>query len=44
MKNRREAAKEYNNYLQVVKEGDKATYAYGRLVEWGYIKQEKKKR
>ncbi len=32
-----QAAGEYKRYLQKVQEGDKARYAYGRLVEWGYV-------
>lgn len=31
-----EAAREYQRYLGMVQEGDKARYAYGRLVQWGY--------
>ncbi len=38
MGRRRDAAVEYNRYLGVVSQGDQARYAYGRLVEWGYIK------
>ncbi|MBI5583318.1 MAG: M48 family metalloprotease [Deltaproteobacteria bacterium] len=41
MKQNREAAQEYNRYLQQVTEGDEAKYAYRRLVEWGYIKPKK---
>jgi predicted Zn-dependent protease len=37
--NRIEAsAKDYYQYLQIVNQGDKAKYAYQRLVKWGYIK------
>ena len=36
MGNKEEAAQEYHRYLQVVREGKFAQYAYGRLVEWGY--------
>jgi len=32
------AAKDYNSYLQQVREGKQAQYAYNRLKEWGYIK------
>lgn len=32
-----DAAREYKRYLQKVQEGDKARYAYGRLVKWGYV-------
>lgn len=41
MKQLKESAVEYNRYLQVEKSGDQATYAYKRLVEWGYIKPAK---
>jgi predicted Zn-dependent protease len=34
---RRDAAQEYYRYLNIVKEGEQARYAYGRLVAWGYI-------
>jgi beta-barrel assembly-enhancing protease len=36
-----DAAREYNAYLQQVREGQQAQYAYKRLVEWGYIKPQK---
>jgi beta-barrel assembly-enhancing protease len=36
---RESAADSYNKYLQAVKQGENAKYAYGRLVEWGYIKK-----
>jgi predicted Zn-dependent protease len=32
-----EAAAEYKRYLQKVQQGDKAKYAYQRLVKWGYV-------
>ena len=32
------AAKAYHGYLQQVREGKQAQYAYSRLKEWGYIK------
>lgn len=32
------SANEYYRYLQSVKEGPKAKYAYQRLVQWGYIR------
>jgi predicted Zn-dependent protease len=32
------AARQYYQYLQVVRQGDSAKHAYQRLVEWGYIK------
>jgi tetratricopeptide (TPR) repeat protein len=40
MKNRQKAATDYTSYLQQVTEGDKAYYAYQRLVEWGVIQQQ----
>jgi tetratricopeptide (TPR) repeat protein len=33
----REAAQFYHDYLKQVREGEKAQYAYRRLVDWGYI-------
>jgi predicted Zn-dependent protease len=33
-----QAAQHYNNFLQVVREGQQAQHAYNRLKEWGYIK------
>ena len=38
MGRRRDAANEYYRYLNTVNQGDQARYAYGRLVQWGYIK------
>ncbi|WP_319541085.1 M48 family metalloprotease [uncultured Pseudodesulfovibrio sp.] len=38
--NREEAAREYYNFLQKVRQGDQANHAYQRLVQWGYIKGE----
>ena len=35
----KKSANEYYNYLQIVNQGEKAKYAYQRLVEWGYIKK-----
>jgi predicted Zn-dependent protease len=35
----KESATEYYRYLEVVREGKQAQYAYQRLVEWGYIKR-----
>jgi hypothetical protein len=32
------AAREYYRYLRMTREGNQAKYAYGRLVEWGYVK------
>jgi len=40
MGNRKEAAQEYYQYLQKVREGDAAKHAYQRLVQWGYIRGE----
>ena len=37
---KREAAQEYQRYLQQVQEGKEAQYAQKRLVEWGYIKKQ----
>jgi predicted Zn-dependent protease len=42
MGSRRDAANEYYRYLQTVNQGEQAQYAYGRLVEWGYIRPRKK--
>ena len=33
-----ESADKYYRYIKVVDQGDKAKYAYQRLVQWGYIK------
>ncbi len=38
MGRKREAAEAYYSYLRVVSGGDRAKYAYNRLVEWGYVK------
>ena len=38
MERKNDAANEYYRYIQIVNQGDQAQYAYGRLVEWGYIK------
>ncbi len=32
------AANQYHGYLQSVKQGRQAEYAYGRLVQWGYVR------
>jgi len=32
------AASEYHRYLQFVRQGEKAKYAYTRLKKWGYYK------
>ncbi|MCU0597779.1 MAG: M48 family metalloprotease [Desulfobacterales bacterium] len=37
MGNQKKAADDYYRYLQQVKEGDQARYAYQRLVQWGAI-------
>jgi predicted Zn-dependent protease len=42
MGRKRDAANEYYRYLNTVNQGDQARYAYGRLVEWGYIKPKSK--
>jgi len=34
-----ESADKYYRYIKVVNQGDKAKYAYQRLVEWGYVKK-----
>jgi tetratricopeptide (TPR) repeat protein len=34
----KEAAYEYQRYLEIVNQGEQAQHAYRRLVEWGYIK------
>jgi len=39
MDNRQKSAEDYSRYLQQVTEGDRAQYAYQRLVQWGVIKQ-----
>ena len=39
MQRRPEAARVYHRYLQSIRQGDRAQYAYGRLVEWGYVKK-----
>jgi predicted Zn-dependent protease len=39
MKKTKEAASQYQRYLQIVNQGEQAQYAYRRLVEWGYIKR-----
>ncbi len=33
-----ESADKYYRYINVVNQGDKAKYAYQRLVQWGYVK------
>ena len=38
MNRKGDAAREYYRYLQPVKRGDKAQYAYRRLVGWGVIR------
>ncbi len=39
MQRREQAARAFHQYLQSVRQGDRAQYAYGRLVAWGYVKQ-----
>lgn len=39
MDNKQKSAEDYSRYLQQVTEGDRAQYAYQRLVQWGVIKQ-----
>lgn len=39
MDNKQKAAADYTSYLQQVTEGDKAEYAYNRLVQWGVVTQ-----
>jgi tetratricopeptide (TPR) repeat protein len=36
----RESAAQYYRYLKIVNQGQKANYAYNRLVKWGYLKQQ----
>ncbi|MFO7554859.1 MAG: M48 family metalloprotease [Desulfobacterales bacterium] len=38
MKRVPESAKKYYEYIKLVNQGEKAKYAYQRLVEWGYAK------
>jgi len=40
MGRKNDAAREYTQYLQSVNQGEAARYAYQRLVQWGYIKEE----
>lgn len=42
MGHRREAANEYYRYLQQDRSSKQARYSYDRLVQWGYIREEKK--
>jgi len=39
MQHIKKSANEYYKYLQVINQGEKAKYAYQRLVQWGYIKK-----
>ena len=39
MHRRKEAAQAYYRFLQQVKQGKMAQYAYRRLVQWGYLKR-----
>ncbi len=38
MNRKKDAADHFYRYLQNVREGEQAKYAYNRLVDWGYIK------
>jgi len=38
MQRRSEAAQEYRRYLGNISQGDQARHAYGRLIDWGYIR------
>lgn len=40
MQHRKAAAKHYYQYLKSVQQGDRAQYAYNRMVNWGYIKKQ----
>ena len=40
MRHREAAARHYHRYLQSVRQGKNAQYAYTRLVEWGYYKRQ----
>lgn len=37
---KQDAAQDYYRFIQNVKKGDEAQYAYSRLVEWGYIRSQ----
>ena len=39
MGRREEAARAYYSYLQRVRQGEMAKYAYSRLVQWGYLRR-----
>ena len=39
MGRREDAARQYAGFLQKVREGEEAQYAYRRLLEWGYVRQ-----
>jgi tetratricopeptide (TPR) repeat protein len=39
MQKKKSAAEQYYRYLQKINQGEQAQYAYGRLVEWGYVKK-----
>jgi predicted Zn-dependent protease len=39
LQRRPEAARDYHAFLQTVTSGAQAQHAYGRLVEWGYVKR-----
>ena len=38
----KDAANEYQRYLEIVNQGEQAQHAYRRLVEWGYISSPRK--
>lgn len=38
MRHIKESANKYYEYLQIVNQGDRAKYAYRRLIEWGYVR------
>jgi len=38
MNRKSESANKYYEYIKIVNQGEKAKYAYQRLVEWGYVK------
>ncbi len=42
MGKRDEAARAYYNYLQRVRRGQRARYAYSRLVQWGYLRRQQR--
>jgi len=42
MGRREEAARAYYAYLQQVRRGERAQYAYSRLVQWGYLRRQRR--